>query len=72
VLDQARKERLARIGRLLEVQLINEALATAAAMHDEILQLFELVQVAFELRVAPAGVMAHVAAAEAIIAAFHL
>jgi len=41
-------------------------------MHQQILQLFQAVQMYTQLRVAPAGVLAHIAAAEAILGAFDL
>jgi hypothetical protein len=52
-------------------QLVDKALAAAAAVHQQVLQLFESVQMALELRVAPAAESPHLAPAEAIVAPRH-
>ena len=49
-----------------EDQLVNEALATPAAMDQQILQLLQPVQMDLQLRIAPARRLAHVAAREAV------
>ncbi len=43
--------------RAIEEQLVDEALAASAAMHDQVFELFQPLQVPLELRVAPARVM---------------
>ncbi len=48
----------------LEHQFVNHALAASALMHHQILQLFQPVQMPFQLRIAPPGERAHVLAAE--------
>ena len=55
--------RLLRLGPR-PVQFVDVGLAPSAVMHDQIFQLFQAVQMRFRLRVAPAGMGAHVAAAK--------
>ena len=62
-IDQARPAPASNRRRRLEQQLVNETLAAAAAMRQQILQLFQTMQMHFQLRIAPARVRAHVAAA---------
>ena len=53
-------------------QLVNEALAAPAAMHDQIFEFLQPVQMPLDLRVSPARVLAHVAAREAELVALDL
>jgi hypothetical protein len=64
MVDQARQEGLARIGGPRQEEFINEALAAPAPMHDQAFEFFELMQMPLQLRVAPSGLLAHVAAAK--------
>ena len=53
-IDQAHQERLAVATRAVIQQLVHEALAATATMHEHVFQLFELVHVHLHLEVRPA------------------
>ena len=52
-------------------QLVDDGLATPAAMDEQVFQVGQAAAVDFQLAVTPAGGLADVAAAKAIIALFH-
>src|ERR1700683_2567538 len=66
-IDESHEEGLAVLAFTVIEELVHEALAATAAMHEDILQLLELVHVHLHLEVGPSRVFAHVAAAEAIV-----
>ncbi len=63
--DQARQERSTALRVAFVHQLVDQALAAAAGVHEQVLQLLEPVQMHLELRVAEPRVLAHRAACEA-------
>src|SRR5271168_1683821 len=63
------QERLAIATGTVIQQLVHEALAAPAPMHENVFQLFELVHVHLHLEIRPARMFAHVAAAKAGVGA---
>ena len=54
-IEKTRHHRLRVIALTLEQQFINEALASSAAMRQQILELFQTMQMHLQLRIAPAA-----------------
>src|SRR5271156_43521 len=69
VIFKARQRGPGCVCRALEEQLVDEALAAPATMHDEIFEVFKPRQMPFQLRVAPPREGPHVAPREAVLRA---
>ena len=70
-IDQTKEERPAFASSALVQQLVDEALATSAAMHEHVLHRDQLVHVRSHLEVAPTAPFAHFAIREPVIAPRH-
>jgi len=71
-IDQAWQERFIQVRWSFKVQFIDHALPPAAAVNDQVFELFEFVKMPLQLPVAPARVMPDIPAAEPVIRPFHL
>ena len=60
------------LGLPVEHELVLEGLAAPTAMHEEVFELGQAREMHLQLRVAPAGRLAHLAAAEAVVGASHV